>query len=230
MKVRETFEIAEGRERVWEFLSQPEQVAACVPGIETVEAIDDDNLRVELTQNVGPMIATFALKMSITERIDNEAITFTAVGRVVRGAAGSVRSTNRVHLQPAGDGLTRVEVDADIAMGGMLGSVGQKVIAKQAEAVTKDFAGTMERVLRGEPLPTEKAGEAPTAGAAARGGVVTAAESNKGGAGIGLALETPGWPALLAGVAGLTVIAWLLGRSAGIHAAYRRLIEKGYVQ
>jgi carbon monoxide dehydrogenase subunit G len=230
MKVRETFEIAEGRERVWEFLNQPEQVAACVPGIETVEGIDDDNLRVELTQNVGPMIATFALKMSITERVENEAITFTAVGRVVRGAAGSVRSTNHVHLQSAGDGLTRVAVDAEIAMGGMIGSVGQKVIAKQAEAVTKDFAGTMERVLSGEPLPTEKAAEGPTAATAGRGGVLAGAESNKGGAGIGLALETPGWPALLAGVAGLTVIAWLLGRSAGIHAAYRHLFEKGYVQ
>ena len=83
----------------------------------------------------GPMTATFDLKMRITEREPNERMQFTAIGRAVKGAAGNLRSSNTVTLQST-DAGTRVNLVADLAMGGVLGSVGQKVIAKQATAVT----------------------------------------------------------------------------------------------
>jgi hypothetical protein len=131
MKVTESFVITEPPEKLWEFFEQVDQVASCVPGVESVEQIDADNSKVRMTQSVGPMTATFDLKMCITERRPQELMEFTAIGRAVRGAAGNVRSTNVVRLEPAEDG-TRVNLEADVAMGGMLGSVGQKVIAKQA--------------------------------------------------------------------------------------------------
>lgn len=225
MRVKESFEIAERPDRVWDLFSQPEQVAACVPGVESVEPLDDDNLRVQLTQSVGPMTATFALKMTITERVDNEALSFTAVGRVVRGASGSVRSTNRVQLKPLGDSRTRVNVDAEIAMGGMLGSVGQKVIAGQAETVTEDFARSLERALRGEP---------PQAGVEEPEREITSAGGGPpplpGGASGGLTVDVSDWRVLSAGVAVLMLIAWLAGRSTGATAASARLVKKGYIQ
>jgi uncharacterized protein len=217
VKVQETFEIRENRQRVWEFFNQPEQVAACLPGVESVEAIDADNLRVQLTQHVGPMTATFALKMSVQERIDNEAIEFSAVGRAVRGAAGSVRSTNRVELDSVGERETRVTVDADIAMGGMLGSVGQKVVSQQAEAVTRDFAQSVQRALAGDTLPS---------------GRPEPARAHKPGerpAGLAASIDASQWR-LGVGVLLLTVIAWLLGRNAGTNAAYARLVKKGYLR
>ena len=79
---------------------------------------------------------------------------FTAVGRAVKGAAGNVRTTNTVRLAVV-DGGTRVELESDLAMGGVLGSVGQKVVAKQAGQVTKDFSDALERAITGEPAPAE---------------------------------------------------------------------------
>jgi hypothetical protein len=152
MKVQESFVIAEPPEKLWEFFEQVDQVARCVPGVESVEQVDEDNSKVRMTQAVGPMSATFDLKMRITERRPLELMEFTAIGRAVRGASGNVRSTNVVRLSPA-DGGTRVELEAELAMGGMLGSVGQKVIAKQAGRMTKAFAESLERTLTGEPVP-----------------------------------------------------------------------------
>jgi hypothetical protein len=161
VKVEQSFEIAEPRERLWEFFEQVDEVAKCVPGVESVEVIDADNSKVRVTQSVGPMTATFDLKMRITEREPNERMQFTAIGRAVKGAAGNLRSSNTVTLQPTEAG-TRVNLVADLAMGGVLGSVGQKVIAKQASAVTRDFMSSLERAVRGEAIGPA-AGAAPAA-------------------------------------------------------------------
>ncbi|MBV8943669.1 MAG: SRPBCC family protein, partial [Solirubrobacterales bacterium] len=140
MKVQEQFVVAEPASTVWEFFEQVDRVARCVPGVEDVTVVDDQNSRVRVTQAVGPMSATFDMKMRITARERGRSMEFTGVGRSVRGAAGNVRSTNRVQLEEAENGSTRVLLESDVALGGMLGSVGQKVVAKQASVVTKAFA------------------------------------------------------------------------------------------
>ncbi len=144
--------IAEPRERLWEFFEQVDQVARCVPGVESVEVIDAENSKIRVTQAVGPMTATFDLKMRVTERRPQEHMQFTAVGRAVKGAAGNVRTTNTVRLAVVDEG-TRVELESDLAMGGVLGSVGQKVVAKQAGEVTRQFSNALERAIKGEPEP-----------------------------------------------------------------------------
>ncbi|MFN8218005.1 MAG: SRPBCC domain-containing protein [Solirubrobacterales bacterium] len=166
MKVNQSFVVDQPAEKLWEFFEQVDEVARCVPGVESVEVVDADNSKIRVTQAVGPMTATFDLKMRITEREPGERIQFTAIGRAVKGAAGNVRTQNTVRLEPAEEG-TRVVLEADLAMGGVLGSVGQKVVAKQADSVTREFVSSLERALRGEPLveePPAATAEAPAAG------------------------------------------------------------------
>jgi carbon monoxide dehydrogenase subunit G len=150
MKMCEEFVVAETPATLWQFFEQVDRVAHCVPGVEDVTVVDADNSRVRLTQAVGPMSATFDLKMRITDREPGRMLEFTAVGRSVRGAAGHVRATNVVRLDPI-DGGTRVQLEGDVALGGMLGSVGQKVVAKQAAKVTRSFAEALEREVSGTP-------------------------------------------------------------------------------
>jgi uncharacterized protein len=165
MKMREEFVVQEPPATLWEFFEQVDRVARCVPGVEEVTVVDADNSRVRVTQAVGPMSATFDLKMRITDRDPGRSMEFTAIGRSVRGAAGNVRSTNTVALEEAEGGGTRVTLDGDVALGGMLGSVGQKVVAKQAGKVTRSFAEALERELSGngaaEAAPAAQAAEPP---------------------------------------------------------------------
>jgi carbon monoxide dehydrogenase subunit G len=66
-------------------------------------------------------------------------IEITSIGKTIRGAVGEMRATNRVELEPV-DGKTHVRLVADIAVGGMLGSVGQKMMASKAREVAAGFA------------------------------------------------------------------------------------------
>jgi carbon monoxide dehydrogenase subunit G len=180
MKVTEEFIITESPATVWEFFEQIDRVARCVPGVEEVTVVDADNSRVRVTQALGPMTATFDVKMRITARDPGRSMEFTAVGRSVRGAAGNVRATHVVRLENQDEGSTRVSLEGDLALGGMLGSVGQKVVAKQAGVVTQSFAETLQRELSGgsagdgddaEHAPSNAAGAAQprAAGGAERG-------------------------------------------------------------
>jgi carbon monoxide dehydrogenase subunit G len=165
VKVSEEFVIAESPQTLWEFFEQFDEVARCVPGVEDVTVVDEDNSRVRLTQSLGPMTATFDVKMRVTARDPGRSMQFTAVGRSVRGAAGNVRASHLVRLSGEGEGSTRVLLEGDVALGGMLGSVGQKVVAKQAAAVTRSFAQALQARLGGGAAGVE----APT-DAAAPGG------------------------------------------------------------
>ena len=208
MKVQESFVVPESPERLWEFLEQTDEVARCVPGIDSVEQLDADNANVRLTQSVGPMTATFEMKMRITERRPQESMTFTAIGRAVRGAAGNVRSTNTVRLAPVEDG-TRVDVEADLALGGMLGSVGSKVVAKQAGKVTGQFAEALRQRLAGGPPPA-------TAGDGAPSRASVAARPAAAPAGAAAPAAGPAAPegAPTAPPAGTAPADWLTGRIA----------------
>ena len=95
------------------------------------------------------MTATFDAKITVVERVPGELIRFNAVGKSVRGAIGNVRTSNAVRLRADEDG-TLVTVEGDVILAGALGSVGQKVVAKQAAKVTADFAANLQAALGGE--------------------------------------------------------------------------------
>ena len=153
MKLREQFEVAQPVASVWTFFEQPEMVAQCVPGVEQLTVVSEDDIEVRVTQGVGPMTATFVAKVLIVERVVEKLIVFTATGKSVRGAMGNVRASVSVQLEAIGD-RTVVIVEGDVALAGALGSVGQKVVAKQAGKVTTQFARNLEQSLAGETRAT----------------------------------------------------------------------------
>jgi carbon monoxide dehydrogenase subunit G len=226
MKVQESFVITESREKLWAFLEQVDQVAQCVPGVDTVEQIDADNSKVRVTQAVGPMTATFDIKMRVTEREPLELMRFTTVGRAVKGAVGNVRATNTVRLSDVAEG-TRVDVEADLAMGGVLGSVGQKVVTKQVGQVTKAFAASLERSIKGEAHAVNGRAAAPAkatrraragAPAAAAPAAAPAPAPAPGAAAAAVPAASPavsGWqrPEILTAL--ITLLAAILGYAAG---------------
>jgi carbon monoxide dehydrogenase subunit G len=96
MKVHQEFVVTEPVSAVWKFFEEPESVARCMPGVEQVRVLDDDNVQVRLTQSLGPMTATFEAKVTVMERLTDEMIRFRAAGKSVRGAIGNLRTENTV--------------------------------------------------------------------------------------------------------------------------------------
>jgi carbon monoxide dehydrogenase subunit G len=172
MRMQQEFTVAEPVSAVWKFFDEPQSVAGCLPGVEQVIVLDEDNVQVRATQSLGPMTATFEAKVTVLERVTDELIRFRATGKSVRGAVGNLRTENTVRLRSTADG-TSVLVDGDLVLAGALGSVGQKVVARQAAKVTAQFAANLQRALNGESPATA----GPVTG---RHGVLQPAEADQG--------------------------------------------------
>lgn len=155
MKFQQEFKVQEPVAAVWEFFEHPEDAALCMPGVESIKSIDQDTFLVQVTQRVGPFSATFESRVQVREKISGERITFSATGKAVRGALGNFRAESQVTLHPQ-EGATLVRVETEAALAGMLGSVGQKVIAAQAAKLTAEFARNLEQRIapnKGDPEP-----------------------------------------------------------------------------
>lgn len=152
MKFRQEFTVPEKIEDVWLFFETPLLVAKCIPGIEKASLLEESLLSVTATQKLGPMSATFDAKVRITEKRNHEKIEFTATGKAIKGAAGNFRTKNSVSLESI-DKNTKIIVEGEAALAGVLGTIGQSVISKQAEKVTRQFATNLESALAGKGAP-----------------------------------------------------------------------------
>ena len=148
MKYRHEFLVRASSDEVWRFFERPLEVARCLPGVEEAEPLEgeDDTYSVRATQKLGPMSTTFRAKVRITERVAGARIAFTATGKAVRGAVGNFRAQNTVTLTQADD-ETCVAVEGEVALAGVLGTVGSAVIDKHAAKVTAEFASNLEQAL-----------------------------------------------------------------------------------
>ena len=134
------------RERLWDFLMDVPKVGRCVPGVETIEAVDGSAYRGGLKVQVGPI--RLALQGTITvEEADGTA------GRARmraeandRRLGGGIRARLSLTLSPAEVG-TRVQIDTDLAVLGKIGEFGQPVIKKKADAILEEFVRNVRATL-----------------------------------------------------------------------------------
>jgi carbon monoxide dehydrogenase subunit G len=147
VKFEESFTVDHPVEQTWSFFEDPARPAKCVPGVESVEPLDaEGKSKLVMTQKVGYLSATFNLRWHVSGREPPRSMEITAIGKTIRGAAGELRAKIRIELEPV-DGKTQVLLAADFAVGGMLGSVGQKMMALKAREVAAGFAANVSGEL-----------------------------------------------------------------------------------
>ncbi len=134
------------RERLWDFLMDVPTVARCVPGVDTIEAVDGSAYRGGLRVQVGPV--RLALEGVITlEEQDRQA--WRARMRAEandRRLGGGIRASLSLTLAPAEIG-TRLQVDTDLAVLGKIGEFGQPLIRKKADTLLEEFARNLRAAL-----------------------------------------------------------------------------------
>jgi len=160
MQVSESFEVAAAPADVWRFFEVVERVARCVPGVSGVDVLAPDRYRVVAAQKVGFISATFELTTEVAAREAGRFMEFTSVGRSIAGAAGHLRSRDRVEFAPTETGGTRVTLTSEVAVGGMLGALGHRAIAAKSREMTERFAAALRAELTAAGEQSRAAGQA----------------------------------------------------------------------
>jgi uncharacterized protein len=170
MKVTGSATLHAPRDAVWVALNDPAVLVRTIPGCQQLEEVGQDSYRMTLTAGVASIKGTYTGDVALTDQEQPGAFTLRATGA---GAPGTVQADVRVTLADEGGGTTRLDYDADAVVGGMIGGVGQRVLAGVAKKTAGEFFRAVDDVLTGKapavpglPAPREEVAHPTAAGPA----------------------------------------------------------------
>lgn len=121
----------------WSALTDVDLLKLCIPGCESITALEGNRYEILMTAAVGPVKAKFkgTLEMADVQAPESYTLKFEGSG----GAAGFARGASQVKLTPQGAQQTLLTYAANAQVGGKLAQVGSRLIDAAAGATADKF-------------------------------------------------------------------------------------------
>ena len=136
--------IEASREKVWAALNDPEILKACIPGCQTIEKLSDSEMKASVTLKIGPVKASFAGKVTLSDLDPPKSYTISGEG--AGGVAGFAKGGAKVRLEEDGPAtILHYEVSAQV--GGKIAQLGARLIDGTAKKLAGDFFSTFGKAV-----------------------------------------------------------------------------------
>ncbi|MGN6769440.1 MAG: CoxG family protein [Rhizobiaceae bacterium] len=129
-------EMRAARETVWRALNDPEVLRLCIPGCTALEEAGPNQLAATVSLAIGPVKARFSGTVHLKDL--RPPASYRIEGEGQGGIAGFARGAANVRLVEA-DGGTRLEYEADSAVGGKIAQLGSRLIESTARKLSDQF-------------------------------------------------------------------------------------------
>jgi uncharacterized protein len=130
------------RKKVWDFLTDPNQIGQCVPGVEKIETIEEmKKYRGIVSVGLGSVKARFSGNVEIIELDEPNRAKLKAHGTATGSAADAV---SEMSLSDGPEGTTIVSWTADINVSGQLTSL----VSRLMVPVSQKLAGVFYEEVR----------------------------------------------------------------------------------
>jgi hypothetical protein len=145
MQFNGEFEVPAPVKDVYSFMSNIERITTIIPDVISLEKVDENSVRLVARAGTAFIKGKFNLTFEIKDRKVNESVRISARGS---GSGGSLDLNAAYSLKPTDDGKTAVHWVVDITVGGMIASLGSRVINgvadKYIKTLTNSFRETFE--------------------------------------------------------------------------------------
>ena len=135
MEITGEYQIGAPREAVWAALNDPEVLARCIPGCESLDQTGENTFAAKVTAAVGPVKAKFNTSLALEDL--NPPESYRLVGES-KAAAGFGKGSADVRLEENDDG-TLLRYSADFKVGGKLAQVGSRLVMGATKKTADDF-------------------------------------------------------------------------------------------
>jgi hypothetical protein len=150
---------------VWQALNDPEVLARCIEGCQSMERTGDNAFRAVVKVRIGPVSAAFTGDVAMTDIDAPHGCTLSANAK--GGPAGFGKGVAHVRLAEDGAASTTLSYDVEGSVGGKLAQVGQRLIDGAARKMADDFfAAFGEAVAPGASAAVPAPEAVPASGAA----------------------------------------------------------------
>jgi carbon monoxide dehydrogenase subunit G len=141
MKIAGEREFTAPLRTVWSVLNDPGSMAATMPGIESFDVKDDRHWRA----NVKIPLGLGGLKMSVDfTKIEEREPEFAKLQAKGNGVGAIMNMETQFHLSEAGGG-THMRWEADVNIGGPVGSMGQRVLQPIVNQQVTNVLNSLEK-------------------------------------------------------------------------------------
>jgi len=140
------------RKKVWDFLTDPEQIGQCAPGVEKIEMIEPlKRYRGIVSIGFGAVKARFSGDVDILELDEPNYAKLKAHG----SASGSVAdAVSEMNLSDGPDGATILNWSADVTVGGQLASLAARLMVPVSEKLAGIFYDQVRKKIESENATT----------------------------------------------------------------------------
>jgi carbon monoxide dehydrogenase subunit G len=134
-------------QKLWDTLFDIEALAACLPGAEKIEKIDDTTYDATIKQRVGVVKVKMKGRQMLTKveapthlEMEGEAEDVTKLGRM--------KDKVSIDLKEIGGGEVEISYTVDVSMVGKLAMFGDRILRAKSKDVEKEFTKNLQERLK----------------------------------------------------------------------------------
>ena len=143
MDITASYSFARPAAAVWDLLTDPDIVASCLPGCERLEPLGDDRYRAVLTLAVAAISGKYTGTLALLDKRPPRSYRLAVEGT---GKGGFVNGQADIELVDQG-GETLVNVSGQAEVGGLIASVGQRLLGSVSRMMMDRFFACLQSKL-----------------------------------------------------------------------------------
>jgi carbon monoxide dehydrogenase subunit G len=154
MRLQGDVTIRAPRKRVWDFMTDPNQIGQCAPGVEKIEMIEPlKRYRGTVSVGFGAVKARFSGEVEILELDEPNYAKLKAHGSATGSVADAV---SELHLSDGPDGSTLVHWTADVNVAGQLASLAARLMVPVSQKLSTQFYEEVRKRIEKEEVDATK--------------------------------------------------------------------------
>ena len=133
------------RQAVWDFITDPQKVGGCVPGLKSMQVIDADHFDAEVKVGIGILKGTMKVKYEVTSKDPPSKITMKMDGSGL-GSKALINAVVELKEVPQG---TQLDWTADVTVSGTIASLGARYLNDVAYKTVSEMFSCIREKLAG---------------------------------------------------------------------------------
>ena len=165
--IKETFQVRAPIATVWQFMLDPQKVAACMPGAVLEQVVDERTFLGAIKVRIGAITTSYKGKLQLTD-VDEAAHSIRMKGEGRETSGGTAKASLASHMKTLPGGGTEVIAEASVDLTGRIMQVGRGMIQGVSHQLFLQFVSAAQAQLELPAASAEPVGSNGASGQALR--------------------------------------------------------------
>jgi carbon monoxide dehydrogenase subunit G len=143
LKIEGSYTFNASRDRVWQVLLDPKTIAQCIPGCERLDEVAPDQYEATMKVGIASVKGNYKGKIAIKDKQPPSHYVLSGEGS---GGPGFMQGDVSIDLEE-NDGRTLLKYNTDAKVGGLIASIGQRMLNGVAKMMVEQFFKKVESFI-----------------------------------------------------------------------------------